>query len=108
MLSLGLVIVLVAPPGQSTAAMQQIVGSPHKLDANLRLGGGGYNRRVAPRRPPLQRSLYNVSPSGELRYDYYNAFRRERRYNVRQSTAHFDNHLRYERRPYGTSRRRPR
>jgi len=61
---------------------QQLVVGGHALDQNLRLGSGGYNRRVpnsnymVGRRyyPGQSKPLYVLNQEGELQYSPNNAF----------------------------------
>ncbi len=71
-------------PGQQQAARR------HRLDGSLELGTGGYNRRQQPRRSAMQRPLYTVSATGEMRYNYNNAFRGGQRYGNRAASVHYD------------------
>ncbi len=64
MICLCLLVILIAAP-QPGAPAQQLVADGTALDNNLRLGSGGYNRRVAPNR--FQQSRYTF---GSSRYRY--------------------------------------
>ena len=82
-----------------TALAQQIVSTGHSLDANLRLGSGGYNGASgrggvgAGGGRPFRETLYR----GQLGHiDYHTAFRNERRYDPTRATAFGDDHRRFE------------
>lgn len=87
MICLCLLMILIAVP-QPGAPAQQLAADGRALDANLRLGSGGYNRRVsAPNQ--LQRSRYKAGSSrspyvigrhGDFRYSRNNAFAPRGRY----------------------------
>ena len=81
------------------ALAQQIVSTGASLDANLRLGSGGYNgvgNRAgmggAGGGRPFRETLYR-GQRGHI--DYHTAFRNERRYDPTRSTAFGDDHRRF-------------
>lgn len=100
----GLGLVVLAVP----ISAQQIVDSGRALDANLRLGSGGYNsvgavggghaRFHRPTRPEMvgrgnafRDPVYRTRPAG---IDYYNAFQRERMYGADRAMTTFGNQVR--------------
>lgn len=97
--TLGLMTVAASIAIMATARAQQQVGSAHSLDANLRLGSGGYNgavgagmgARTAAR--PFRETLYR-GQFGHI--DYYNAFEGQRRYDPTGASAGRDDLRRFE------------
>ncbi len=80
-----ILLALAASLAALPAAAQQLVGSGHDLDSNLRLGSGGYNDvgRGAFEGRRIYASEYQSVPYG-ARGDYYNAFV-DQRYNLHAS-----------------------
>ena len=94
------ILALVAlAPLTATVLAQQIVSSGNSLDANLRLGSGGYNGasgrggRGAGGGRPFRETLYR-GQHGHI--DYHTAFRNERRYSPNRAMAFGDDHRRFE------------
>lgn len=97
--TLSLVTVAASIAIMATARAQQIVGSGNSLDANLRLGSGGYNGAVGAGRGmrtggrPFRETIYR-GQYGHI--DYRNAFTEQRRYDPTGSSVRRDDHRRFE------------
>ena len=82
-----LATIVIGLPLTAVVGQQLIVGG-HDLDANLRMGNGGYNRRMANPNymvgqrytPGQSKPLYVVNKYGDLSYSPNNAFFPKQRY----------------------------
>jgi FKBP-type peptidyl-prolyl cis-trans isomerase len=91
-LGIGLVIALIALALPSSTPAQVQLASPHSLDANLRLGSGGYNgygRAAVAGNRRIHRPWYSVSRPVQTRLDYHNAFLRNRHYDLDRNVPRY-------------------